>query len=73
MDTSKKDMRARIRRRHGGLVRADDDDPRTQSLKDAKATRSVFWNNITSMQSWHKGKAKARDLLRRRGKRRRAH
>ena len=61
-----KKIDARLRRKHGGLVRSDDDDPRSQSLKDATATRSVFWNNITSMQSWHKGKKKAREMRRRR-------
>jgi hypothetical protein len=57
---------ARIKRRHGGLVRSEDDDPRTKSLSEANATRGVFWNNITSMQSWHKGKRKAREMRKRR-------
>ncbi len=71
MDKSR--INARLKRRHGGLVRSNDDgNPITQSLKDATATRSVFWNNIKSMQSWHKSKAKE-NVSRKRGRRRRAH
>jgi hypothetical protein len=66
-------INARLRRRHGGLVRSEDDDPRTQSLKDANATRSVFWNNITSMQSWHKGKERGVNALKKARTRRRRH